>query len=392
MSPLKSLVFLASIASVFSLNNGLGRTPQMGWNSWNHFACNINETVIRSTAASLISTGLSKLGYTYVNIDDCWALPNRNANGQMVADPKKFPSGMTALAQYIHSLGLKLGIYSDAGNYTCQHFPGSLGYEVIDANTFASWGIDYLKYDNCFNDNIPALSRYPPMRDALNKTGRPIFYSICNWGQEGPWNWGPATGNSWRTTQDIKDLWSSMVLNFYESSQHASSAAPGAWNDPDMLEVGNGGMTYDQYKTHFTLWAVVKAPLIIGCDVSAMSAQTSQILSNAEVIAINQDPLGQQAVCKSGCDYQNYLIGGRPNIFFGKLANGDSVLTVTNFAGFQISATVVLADYGFSGPAIVKELWDQTQVTTSVITISNMAKYSVKIYRISQASEEVDSR
>lgn len=379
------------IAEAFGINNGLGLTPQMGWNSWNHFGCNINETVIRSTAASLVSSGLSKLGYIYVNIDDCWASQTRNANGQMVPDPQKFPSGMPALAQYVHGLGLKLGIYSDAGNFTCQHYPGSLGYEVIDANTFASWGIDYLKYDNCFNDNLPALSRYPPMRDALNQTKRAIFYSICNWGQESPWNWGPATGNSWRTTQDIKDLWSSMVLNFYENSQHASSAGPGAWNDPDMLEVGNGGMTYDQYKTHFTLWAIVKAPLIIGCDVSKMTSQTLQILSNQEVIAINQDPLGQQAVCKEGCDYQNYLIGGRPNVFFGKLANGDFAMSVTNFAAFSISATIVLSNYGITGQAIVRDLWDQTQQTVSVISISNLPKYSVKMYRITQTSQVIDS-
>lgn len=370
--------------STSALNNGLGRTPQMGWNTWNHFACNINETVIKSAAFALVNSGLSKLGYNYVNIDDCWPLKNRNAQGQIVPDPSKFPSGMNALASYVHSLGLKLGIYSDAGNLTCAQYPGSLHHETVDANTFASWGIDYLKYDNCFNENLPALQRYPQMRDALNATGRSIFYSLCNWGQESPWNWGPNTGNSWRTTQDIKDIWSSMALNFYENSLHASSAAPGGWNDPDMLEVGNGGMTTNEYKTHFSLWAAVKAPLIIGCDLTNMSPDTLNILSNADVIAINQDPLGKQAVCKKGCIYTNYLVGGEANIFVGELSGGDYVITVTNWGSYNITASINLSEYGIYSPAVVKELWDKTQQIVSTISIPVLTKHSVKIYRVSK--------
>uniref|UniRef100_I1QAG7 alpha-galactosidase n=1 Tax=Oryza glaberrima TaxID=4538 RepID=I1QAG7_ORYGL len=246
------------------LDNGLGRTPQMGWNSWNHFGCNINENTIRST-------------------------------GYIAADPKKFPSGIKALADYVHSKGLKLGIYSSAGTRTCSKtMPGSLGYEDIDAKTFASWGVDYLKYDNCNSDGSSETVRFPKMSFALRKTGRPIFYSICEWGQRNVATWGGQYGNSWRTTGDINDSWASMLSNIDSNDASASYAKPGGWNDPDMLEVGNGGMTNDEYVVHISLWAIAKAPLIIGCDVRSISRETLEILSNPEVIAINQGPLSQQ--------------------------------------------------------------------------------------------------
>ena len=189
--------------------------------------------------------GLDKLGYKYVNIDDCWNAVERDSLGRMQADPKSFPSGMKASGDYIHSKGLKFGIYSSAGTYTCEGRAGSLGNEDIDAQTWASWGVDYLKYDNCFNHNVPAIVRYPAMRDALNKTGRPIFYSICNWGMEDTVEWGPETGNSWRTTQDIKAIWPSIEYNFRWNSARPDIARPGAWNDPDMLEVGNNWLTLE---------------------------------------------------------------------------------------------------------------------------------------------------
>lgn len=199
---------------------------------------------------------------------------------------------MKAMGDYIHSKGLKYGIYSSAGNLTCQGRAGSLYHEDVDAMDFASWGVDYLKYDNCYNQDVPARIRYPAMRDALNKTGRPIFYSICNWGLEDTWEWGPETGNSWRTTVDIKDIWPSIVHNFINNAEHPEIAGPGAWNDPDMLEIGNGWLTYEQEKTHFALWAAVKAPLILGCDLDKITNQTLEIITNTELIAINQDPLG----------------------------------------------------------------------------------------------------
>ena len=374
------------LSPVFGLNNGLGLTPQMGWNSWNHFACNVNETIVQGAANSLKTSGLAALGYTYVNIDDCWAEKERNSEGLLVPDPIKFPNGINGLATYVHGLGLKLGIYSDAGLTTCQGYPGSLHHEVSDASQFAEWGVDYLKYDNCDNTGLPALQRYPPMRDALNATGHPIFYSICNWGQEAPWKWGPTTGNSWRTTQDIKDVWSSMLINFYDNAKHASSAGPGAWNDPDMLEVGNGGMSFQEYKSHFSLWSIVKAPLIIGCDLQTMDANTLSILSNADVIAINQDPLGKQANCIIGCDFSNYLSGASPNVFIGGLANGDYAVTVTNWGSNPLTVNIPLSNIGIVGQALVKELWDKTSVTTSSLNIVSLPKHGTKMYRITPSS------
>jgi len=265
----------------------------MGWNSWNHYHCGINETLIRATALAMVKTGLKAAGYNYVNMDDCWAY-SRTSQGIIQPDPTAFPSGIKALASYVHSLGLKFGLYSDAGTKTCAGRPGSLGYETNDANTYASWGVDYLKYDNCNNNNIPPETRYPVMRDALNKTGSPIFYSLCEWGQDDPATWAAEVGNSWRTTGDIGDDWTSMLSNLDANNKVSAFAAPGGWNDPDMLEVGNGGMTNTEYISHFSLWALVKAPLIIGCDVTSISAQTLSILTNPEVIAVNQDPLGIQ--------------------------------------------------------------------------------------------------
>lgn len=286
--------FDTSMYGVLQLNNGLARTPQMGWNSWNFFACGINETVIKETADALISTGLADLGYIYVNIDDCWSNQTRNSKGELEPDAETFPSGIKALADYVHGKGLKLGIYSDAGAFTCQVRPGSLFHESDDAKLFASWGIDYLKYDNCFNLGIKPEKRYPPMQEALNATGRTIFYSICEWGEHEPALWAGKVGNSWRTTQDINDSWASMTTIADLNDKWAAFAGPGGWNDPDMLEVGNEGMSYQEYRGHFSIWALMKAPLLIGCDVRNMTTETLGILSNKEVIAVNQDPLGIQ--------------------------------------------------------------------------------------------------
>ncbi|XP_047957090.1 alpha-galactosidase 3-like [Salvia hispanica] len=289
-----SNIYDTSNYGILQLNNGLGITPQMGWNSWNFFACDINEKVIKETADALVTTGLAKLGYDYVNIDDCWSEMARDSKGQLVPDEKTFPSGIKALADYVHSKGLKLGIYSDAGAFTCQVRPGSIFHESDDAKLFASWGVDYLKYDNCFNLGIPPKKRYPPMRDALNETGRSIFYSLCEWGVDDPALWAGTVGNSWRTTDDINDSWASMTTIADLNDKWAAYAGPGGWNDPDMLEVGNGGMTNEEYRAHFSIWALMKAPLLIGCDVRNITSETLEILSNEEVIAVNQDSLGVQ--------------------------------------------------------------------------------------------------
>jgi len=281
------------VYSAFALDNGLALTPQMGWNSWNHFHCGINQTIIQETADAILLSGLLEAGYQFVNMDDCWAY-DRNTAGVIQPDPSDFPDGIASLAAYVHSRGLKFGLYSDAGNLTCAGRPGSLSHEKIDASTYAAWGVDYLKYDNCYNDNIAPEVRYPIMRNALNATGKSIFFSMCEWGVDNPATWAPLVGNSWRTTGDISDTFFSMLNNLDTNNEWAAYSGPGGWNDPDMLEVGNGGMTYNEYVSHFSLWSLIKSPLLIGCDVRNIDSQTLSILTNKEVIAVNQDALGVQ--------------------------------------------------------------------------------------------------
>ena len=381
------LIFAIPLTTL-ALNNGLGLTPQMGWNSWNHFGCNINETVIRGAADSLVATGLRDLGYVYVNIDDCWAVhDSRSPSGTLVPDPTKFPSGISGLADYVHSLNLKLGIYSDAGSNTCQGQPGSLGHETVDALTFADWGVDYLKYDNCYNENLPSPGRYVPMRDALNATGRPIFFSLCNWGTDDTTSWAPMVGNSWRTTGDISDKWSSMKSNFRQNAEHPEVAGPGGWNDPDMLEIGNGGMTTVEYQTHFTLWALVKAPLIIGCDLTQMTADTSSILSNSEVIGISQDLLGQQGTCKLHCDWETDIV--RPQIWTAQLSYGDIAVIAVNWDDWDSwEDNVELGRLGAFGAYEVRDLWEHSTlgVYSEMLAIPRIPAHGVKAYRLHPAS------
>ena len=291
---IKILFFIGCIFSVaYALDNGLGITPQMGWNTWNKFGCNINENLIRDTIDVLNTSGLIEAGYKYINLDDCWQ-KSRDENGKIVPDPDTFPNGIKPLADYAHSKGLLFGLYSDAGTFTCAGRPGSLDYEEIDAKTYAEWVVDYLKYDNCYNKGISSLDRYPKMRDALNSTGRHIFYSLCQWGEENVPTWGRNVSNSWRTTGDISDNWNSMMKIIDINDKAYQYAGPGGWNDPDMLEIGNGGMTITEYKTHFNLWCISKAPLLIGCDLTTMTDEIKDILTNPELIAINQDSLGEQ--------------------------------------------------------------------------------------------------
>jgi alpha-galactosidase len=277
------------------------------------------------TAQLIVDYGLKDLGYHYVILDDCWSA-GRNAsnNNSLIADSTKFPRGMAAVADDLHGLGLGFGMYSDAGKYTCGGYPGSLGYETVDANTFASWGVDYLKYDNCYNEGqagnqMISYNRYATMSKALNATGRPILYSLCNWGEDYPWNWGSTIANSWRISGDIYDNWDhpdarcpcdgdnayncalpgfhcSVTNIMNKASFIPSKAQPGAWNDLDMLEVGNGAMTDAEYIAHFSVWAAVKSPLIMGNDIRIIKPADLSILSNPAIIAVNQDPLGQSAV------------------------------------------------------------------------------------------------
>src|SRR6266581_211568 len=264
------------------LDNRLARTPPMGWNSWNHFGCDVSAQLIRETADAMVKGGMRDAGYQYLVIDDCWQVA-RDAAGRLVADSVRFPGGMKLLAEYVHSKGLKFGLYTDAGRQTCQRRPGTYGSEEIDARTFAEWGVDYVKEDWCNSEGLDGPTQYAKFRDALAKAGRPIVFSICEWGSNRPWEWGPRTGNLWRTTGDIGDRWASLIALLDLNAQYALAASPGAWNDPDMLEVGNGGMTEDEYRAHFSLWALMAAPLMAGNDVRTMPAATRQGLALAAV-------------------------------------------------------------------------------------------------------------
>lgn len=354
---------LLFIGAVKALPNGLGLTPAMGWNSWNKFGCDIDETKIKSNAKRMLDLGLDRVGYKYLNIDDCWLLKDRDNNGHMIVDPVKFPLGMREMGDYIHSLGLKFGLYNSAGTMTCQELAGGLTYEQTDASDYASWGVDYFKYDNCYNLNIPGQLRYPAMRDALNKTGRPIYYSLCSWGTDEVWQWGNATGNSWRTTGDISNNWPSVVANYKINDQHPESAGPGGWNDPDMLEVGNGGLTLAEERSHFALWALAKAPLIIGCDLNTVSSQSLAILKNKALIAVNQDPLGIQATCVLNCASDIHVIGAQQSSYYAAMVmnwNDDVAQAITlDFALMGASSSV-------NTPCLVSDLWTGQTLGTFV--------------------------
>jgi alpha-galactosidase len=349
------LLLLASLALALvcppatdALTNNLALTPPMGWNSWNKFACSIDETIVRAEADAMATNGMAAAGYQFINIDDCWQT-SRDGNGVIVADPVKFPSGIKALAAYVHSKGLKLGVYSDHGLETCQGRPGGYGYEYLDALTYASWGVDYLKYDNCNNppgDNTQL--DYFHMCDALLKCGRPITFSIC---AQAYASWDPPLGNLWRSTDDINDSYGSMLVNLAGNEPPAYFAGPGRWNDPDMLEVGNGGMTATEYQSHFSLWCIVAAPLITGNDLTTMTAQTEAILTNAEAIAVDQDPAGEQGIPTAGTTLQVWC---KP---LGTDFTNKAVALFNNTNTTQ-SITVTWTNLGLqAGAARVRDLW-----------------------------------
>jgi len=279
----------------------IAQTPPMGWNSWNYFNCNINENVVKEIADAMVVTGMAAAGYEYVIIDDCWQI-DRLQDGTLVADPLRFPNGIKVLADYVHSKGLKFGIYSDAGKLTCQKRPGSLNYEAIDAKTFSEWGVDYIKYDWCHHGLNKASTLYPILGDQLYQLDREIVYSVCNWGWGDPWEWAPNFAHLWRTTWDIEPCFDCRGNIIHKSVEEiidlneplAAFAKPGAWNDPDMLEVGNGNLTKEENIAHFSLWCMMAAPLIAGNDLRSMDEEVLKILTNKDMLVINQDPLGVQ--------------------------------------------------------------------------------------------------
>ena len=348
-----------------SISANLAPTPPMGWNSWNKFGCNVSEDMIKGMADAVVSSGMKDAGYIYVNIDDCWQV-SRDANANIVVDPQRFPHGMKAVGDYIHSLGLKFGVYSDAGSKTCAGRPGGLGHEYQDAVQYAAWGVDYLKYDWCSTATTQdAKASYANIRAALDAAGRPIVLSICEWGKAKPWLWGQEVGgNLWRTTDDINDRWGEkekwphggccsygVMAILDEQVGLRSYAGPGHWNDPDMLEVGNGKMSDTEYRSHFSLWAILAAPLIAGNDLRDMRPAIHDILTNKEVIAVDQDALGREG--------ERVAKDGDLEVWSKQMKDGSRAVVLLNRSDSEkeITATWEALGYPAKLSASVRDLW-----------------------------------
>lgn len=380
LSPRFLIGFSTTIASSVAVNNGLSRTPALGWNNWNSLGCDVSADLLLDTASKLITLGLMDVGYQYTVLDDCWS-DGRDAQGRLRVDKARFPQGMESVASEIHRHGLLFGIYSSAGHMTCARGEGSLDYEEIDAQTFASYGADYLKYDNCYSmgragSAQSTFQRYDKMAKALNSTGRPVVYSLCNWGEDFVMSWGVSIANSWRISGDIYDSFSrpddrcsctandptnpwcvspgahcSVLTILNKVAPYADRGQPGGWQDLDALEVGLGGMTDEEYKAHFALWAALKSPLLIGADLRKLSPDALTILNNPAILAINQDPLGIPATRVS----RNISVAkdrhgeGETHIWSGPLANGDQVLILLNAANEDVEMTAYLEDIFVGG-------------------------------------------
>jgi alpha-galactosidase len=368
------LLTTAAQAQAGNSSGALAKTPPMGWNSWNKFGCNVGEQLIRETADAMVASGMRDVGYQYVNIDDCWQV-NRDANGTIVADPARFSTGIKALADYVHSKGLKLGIYTDAGTNTCEGRPGSLNHEVQDAKTYAEWGIDYVKVDWCHAEGLDPEVQYAKVRDALAQAGRSIVFSICNWGVNAPWKWGPKTGNLWRTTGDIADNYDRMSVIGFSQNGLEKFASPGHWNDPDMLEVGNGGMSPDEYRTHMGLWALLAAPLLAGNDLRSMPPETKDMLTNREIIAIDQDPKGIQA--------HRVWQEGPLEIWARPLADGNEAVGLFNRGESNLNITLDLASITKHHSAKIRDLWQHKDLGTITNSYTaNVAKHGVLMLKV----------
>ena len=367
-------------------------TPPMGWNSWNHFAGHVTEADVRSAADSLVSTGMRDAGYVYVNVDDTWE-GKRDAQGVLHAN-EKFPD-MKALGDYIHSKGLKFGIYSSPGAKTCAGYEGSLGHEEQDAKLYAQWGVDYLKYDLCsFQDNMHKaevehpddpnvaknlmIAAYQKMGEALKATRRPIVYSLCQYGIDQPWKWGPKVGATmWRTTDDIDDSYGRMIAIGFSQAGLAKYAGPGHWNDPDMLEIGNGKMTDDEYKTHMSLWVLLAAPLLAGNDLTKMSVADKSVLMNREAIAIDQDVLGTQG--------DRLYQSGDLDVWTKPLSAGRVAVGLFNRSWSTRDVSVDLGEIGFKNGATIRDVWKQMNLgRRSGVVTSRIPKHGVTLLVVSR--------
>lgn len=361
-------------------DNGLARTPPMGWNSWNKFAGHVDDAAVRGMADAMATNGMKAAGYLYINIDDTWE-GERDAHGTLTTN-KKFPD-MRALADYVHSKGLKIGIYSSPGPNTCAGYEGSYGHEDQDARTYAAWGIDYLKYDWCGARNLytdeEMRAVYQIMGDALLKAGRPIVYSLCQYGRADVWKWGAEVGgNAWRTTGDIRDNWDSMAKIGFAQDELAAWTKPGHWNDPDMLEIGNGGMSDDEYKVHMSLWSILAAPLLAGNDLRSMTPAIHEILTNREVIAIDQDVAGKQG--------RRIASSGEQEIWARPLFDGGQAIGLFNRGGEPAKIAVTWSELGMkTAPTRTRDLWAHSDVKVDGSEYSVMVPaHGVVMLRVSQ--------
>lgn len=367
-----SILFSSLLAApAAALNNGLARTPQMGWNNWNSLGCDVSQDLLLDTSRVLLDSGLRDVGYEYVVLDDCWQ-GERGKDGYITYDAEKFPNGMKYIAEELHKMGFLYGMYSSAGEMTCARFEGSLDWEVQDATTYASWDVDYLKYDNCyhmgrFGTAKISFDRFNAMSKALNDTGRPMLYSLCNWGEDYVHTWGMSLANSWRISGDIYDHFDRpdalcscddprdphcvapgshcSVMNIINKvAPYADRGAPGGWNDLDMLEVGQGGMTDDEYVAHFSMWCALKSTLLIGTDLRKLTPKTLSILNNPAVIAVSQDPIGRSAArIRQDFNVKKDKYGqGEVQIWSGPLYPHDQLLVLLNAADEELTITTDL--------------------------------------------------
>lgn len=347
----------------------LAPTPPMGWNPWYKFGCGINEQLVEQTAQAMVASGMAADGYRYVNLDDCWMAATRDANGNLQANPQDFPDGIAALAAYVHGLGLKLGIYLDAGTYTCMGLPGSANHYAQDAATIASWGVDYVKLDYCFTGLIPPGPVYASMHQALLAAGRPIVLSVADDGFGLPWQWGPGVASLWRTTNDYEaygatsgNWWGAVQTMADLNSALARYAGPGAWNDPDMLLTGTGLLTTAQERSQFSLWSMMAAPLLVSTDLRTMTPATVSILTNREVIAVDQDPLGLQGV--------RIADRGPHQVWLRTLADGSRAVLFFNTGPRAAILEMSAARAGLAhAPYVVRDLWRHRSWVSSAATI-----------------------
>lgn len=359
------LVFVCGLNSA-ALDNGLARTPPMGWNSWATYELKIDEGLIRATADAMVSNGMKVAGYEYIIVDAGWKAKNRDAEGRLRADSDKFPSGMKALVDYVHSKGLKFGLYTDAGTEDCvSGAPGSRGFEEKDASSFAEWGVDYIKEDWCNTDGMSAREAYTKMSRAILATGRPMVFSLCEWGDNKPWMWAAPVANLWRTTGDSKDCWDcgqktmnkpggyprgwALILDAQQPL--ASFAGPGHWNDPDLLQVGQCGLTIEESRAHLSLWAILAAPLIATNDLRSMTPEIHEILLNREVVAVDQDSAGVQGT--------RVRVEGHSEVWMRPLSNGSRAVVLFNRGSSPATVRVRWTDIGRkqTDKLLVRDLW-----------------------------------